>query len=63
MNFKGIFPPAITPMNDDHSIDEDGFAAGTVHPPMQPLEANAKDGLRGIPTTTKSVLQTILSEA
>ena len=27
MDFKGIIPPAITPINDDHSIDEDGFAA------------------------------------
>ncbi len=27
MNFKGIIPPVITPINDDHSIDEDGFAA------------------------------------
>jgi 4-hydroxy-tetrahydrodipicolinate synthase len=27
MDFKGIIPPVITPINDDHSIDEDGFAA------------------------------------
>ena len=27
MNFKGIIPPVITPIKDDHSIDEDGFAA------------------------------------
>ena len=27
MNFKGIIPPVITPINNDHSIDEDGFAA------------------------------------
>ena len=27
MDFKGIIPPVITPINDVHSIDEDGFAA------------------------------------
>jgi len=27
MDFKGIIPPVITPINDDHSIDEVGFAA------------------------------------
>ncbi len=27
MRFKGILPPVITPINDDHSIDEDGYAA------------------------------------
>ncbi len=27
MKFEGIIPPAITPMKDDFSIDEDGFAA------------------------------------
>ena len=26
MDFRGIIPPVITPINDDHSIDEDGFA-------------------------------------
>jgi 4-hydroxy-tetrahydrodipicolinate synthase len=26
MKFEGIIPPVITPLNDDHSIDEDGFA-------------------------------------
>lgn len=26
MRFEGIIPPAITPINIDHSIDEDGFA-------------------------------------
>ncbi len=27
MNFEGIIPPLMTPLNDDFSIDEDGFAA------------------------------------
>ncbi|MFP6741804.1 MAG: dihydrodipicolinate synthase family protein, partial [Alphaproteobacteria bacterium] len=27
MSFKGIIPPIITPINDDFSIDEDGYAA------------------------------------
>ncbi|MBC8267678.1 MAG: dihydrodipicolinate synthase family protein [Rhodospirillaceae bacterium] len=27
MIFEGIIPPVITPLHDDHSIDEDGFAA------------------------------------
>ncbi len=27
MDFRGIIPPVITPINDDHSIDENGFAA------------------------------------
>lgn len=40
-----------------------GLPAGTVRPPMKPLEANAKDSLRDILTTTKSAIQTILSEA
>ena len=26
MKFEGIIPPVITPLHDDHSIDEDGFA-------------------------------------
>lgn len=26
MRFEGIIPPVITPINSDHSIDEDGFA-------------------------------------
>ncbi len=27
MKFEGIIPPVITPLNDDHSINEDGFAS------------------------------------
>ncbi len=40
MSFKGIIPPAITPINDDHSIDEGGFA--TV------LEYMIEKGVHGI---------------
>ena len=28
MQFEGIYTPGVTPHRDDHSIDEDGFAAG-----------------------------------
>ena len=34
-----------------------------VRPPMKPLEESAKDSLRNILATTKSAIQTILSEA
>lgn len=27
MNFRGIFPPVITPFKDDGAIDYNGFAA------------------------------------
>lgn len=37
--------------------------AGTVRPPLRPLEESAMDSLRGILTTTRSAIQTILSEA
>ena len=37
--------------------------AGTVRPPLAPLEESAKDSLRDILTTTKSAIQTILFEA
>ena len=37
--------------------------AGGVRPPIKPLEESAMDSLRDILTTTKSAIQTILSEA
>lgn len=40
-----------------------GLPAGGVRPPMKPLEESAMDSLRDILTTTKSAIQTILSEA
>lgn len=40
-----------------------GLPAGKVRPPMKPLEESAMDSLRDILTTTKSAIQTILSEA
>lgn len=40
MSFKGIIPPIITPINDDHSINEDGFASI--------IEYMMEDGVHGI---------------
>jgi 4-hydroxy-tetrahydrodipicolinate synthase len=40
-----------------------GLPAGTVRPPMRPLEESAADELRGVLTTTKAALQAILAEA
>ena len=31
MDFYGIYPPVITPYSDDHTINEDGFAAMIEH--------------------------------
>ena len=40
-----------------------GLPAGTVRPPLAPLEESAKDSLRDLLATTRSAIQTILSEA
>jgi len=40
-----------------------GLPAGTVRPPLAPLEESAKDSLRDLLTATRSTIQTILSEA